>query len=156
MTAENEYMDVFGPIDFLVVEFAGGTVGVDGFTRLLALVDQQAIRVLDLEFIAKDDDGSTARIEAHELEAAEGLDLAMLEGASSGILTPGDYSEIGENMTPGMEHNLVDEYRVMIFPVVVGSGFRLFPETPNKTVLKLVTTRNFDSGVVEHTYHPAG
>ncbi len=55
-----------------------------------------------------------------------------------------------------MEHNLVDEYRVMVFPVAVGSGFRLFPETPNKTVLKLVTTRNFESGVVEHTYHLAG
>ena len=55
-----------------------------------------------------------------------------------------------------MEHNLVDEYRVMVFPVAVGSGFRLFPETPRKTVLKLVTTRNFESGVVEHTYHLAG
>jgi len=54
-----------------------------------------------------------------------------------------------------MEHNLVDEYRVMVFPVAVGSGFRLFPETPNKTVLKLVNIRNFDSGVVEHTYRPA-
>ena len=55
-----------------------------------------------------------------------------------------------------MEHNLVDEYRVMVFPVAVGSGFRLFPETPSKTVLKLADTRTFDSGVVMHTYHPAG
>ncbi len=54
-----------------------------------------------------------------------------------------------------MEGNLVDEYRVMIFPVAVGSGFRLFPDTPRKTVLKLAGTRTFDSGVVEHTYHPA-
>lgn len=44
----------------------------------------------------------------------------------------------------------------MVFPVAVGSGFRHFPETPRKTVLKLVNTRNFDSGVVEHTYRPAG
>jgi dihydrofolate reductase len=54
-----------------------------------------------------------------------------------------------------MEHNLVDEYRLMIFPVILGSGRRLFPETRNKTVLRLVDSRPFNSGVVAHTYHPA-
>ena len=53
-----------------------------------------------------------------------------------------------------MEHGLVDEYRLMIFPVVLGSGARLFPETPNKTPLELVNTQAFDSGVVVHTYRP--
>jgi dihydrofolate reductase len=52
-----------------------------------------------------------------------------------------------------MEHNLIDEYRIMIFPVVLGSGRRLFPETPHKTVLHLADTRTFGSGVVVHTYH---
>ena len=50
---------------------------------------------------------------------------------------------------------LVDEYRIMTFPVILGSGRRLFPETPHKTALRLVGTRAFGSGVVEHTYHPA-
>jgi dihydrofolate reductase len=54
-----------------------------------------------------------------------------------------------------MEHGLVDEYRLMIFPVVLGSGSRLFPETPDKTELKLVDTQAFSSGVVVHTYHPS-
>ena len=54
-----------------------------------------------------------------------------------------------------MEHDLVDEYRLMVFPVVLGSGRRLFPDTPDKTVLKLVDTQKFDSGVQVHTYHPA-
>jgi dihydrofolate reductase len=54
-----------------------------------------------------------------------------------------------------MEHDLGDEYRVMLFPIVLGSGERLFPDTPEKTVLKLVDTKAFDSGVVVHTYHPA-
>jgi dihydrofolate reductase len=53
-----------------------------------------------------------------------------------------------------MRHGLVDEYRLMVFPVVLGSGRRLFPEAPDKTVLKLVDTRTFDSGVVVHTYQP--
>jgi dihydrofolate reductase len=53
-----------------------------------------------------------------------------------------------------IEHDLVDEYRLMIFPVVLGSGRRLFPETENKTVLRLADTRTFGSGVVVHTYQP--
>jgi dihydrofolate reductase len=53
-----------------------------------------------------------------------------------------------------MEHNLIDEYRLMIFPVLLGSGRRLFPETRTKTMLRLVDTRPFSSGVVVHTYHP--
>ena len=55
-----------------------------------------------------------------------------------------------------MEHGFVDEYRLMIFPVVLGSGARLFPETPNKTPLELVHTQAFDSGVVVHSYRPQG
>ena len=53
-----------------------------------------------------------------------------------------------------MAHGLVDEYRLMIFPVVLGSGRRLFPETPEKTTLTLTDTRRFDSGVVLQTYRP--
>ena len=54
-----------------------------------------------------------------------------------------------------MAHDLIDEYRLMIFPVVLGSGRRLFPETPRKTLLRLADIRKFGSGVVVHTYHPA-
>lgn len=55
-----------------------------------------------------------------------------------------------------MPHGLIDEYRLMIFPVVLGSGRRLFPDTQDKTVLELADTRAFHSGVVVHTYHPVG
>jgi dihydrofolate reductase len=55
-----------------------------------------------------------------------------------------------------MEHDLIDEYRLMVFPVVLGSGKRLFPESPDKTTLELVDTKTFDTGVQVHTYRPAG
>jgi len=55
-----------------------------------------------------------------------------------------------------MEHDLVDEYRLMVFPVVLGSGKRLFPESPDKTTLELVATKTFDTGVQVHTYRRAG
>jgi dihydrofolate reductase len=52
-----------------------------------------------------------------------------------------------------MKHNLVDEYRLMVFPIVVGSGKRLFEDGLNTTVLELVDTKAFGSGVVL-TYQP--
>jgi dihydrofolate reductase len=53
-----------------------------------------------------------------------------------------------------MANDLVDEYRFMVFPVAVGSGLRLFPETPEKTELELTGTQTFDSGAVVNTYVP--
>ena len=52
-------------------------------------------------------------------------------------------------------HGLVDEYRLMVFPVLLGSGLRWYAESEDKTVLKLADTRSFGSGVVVQTYHPA-
>jgi dihydrofolate reductase len=54
-----------------------------------------------------------------------------------------------------IEHDLVDEYRLMVFPVVLGSGERLFGESPHKTTLELVDTKTFETGVQVHTYRPA-
>jgi hypothetical protein len=55
-----------------------------------------------------------------------------------------------------MRHELINEYRVMVFPVVVGSGKRLFRGGIETTALKLVETKTFGSGVVVFTYRPAG
>ncbi len=51
---------------------------------------------------------------------------------------------------------LIDEYRLMIFPVVIGSGKRLFAAGLAKTPLTLVETKSLPNGVVNLTYHPAG
>lgn len=55
-----------------------------------------------------------------------------------------------------MEHDLIDEWRLMVFPVVLGSGKRLFPESPDKTPLELVESKTFATGVQVNTYRPAG
>ena len=54
-----------------------------------------------------------------------------------------------------MERDLVDELRLMIFPVVLGSGRRLFPDTPDATALELAETRAY-GGVVVLVYRRPG
>lgn len=55
-----------------------------------------------------------------------------------------------------MQHDLVDEYRLMVFPVVLGSGKRLFEDGSEKTRLKLVGTKTVGEGVLILTYEPSG
>jgi dihydrofolate reductase/class 3 adenylate cyclase len=55
-----------------------------------------------------------------------------------------------------MKHDLIDEYRLMVFPVVLGSGKRLFRDESDTSHLRLVDTRAFSSGVVLLTYQLAG
>lgn len=51
--------------------------------------------------------------------------------------------------------DLVDEYRLMVFPIVLGDGKRLFEGGSDTTTMNLVETKTLDSGVVVLTYHPA-
>lgn len=53
-----------------------------------------------------------------------------------------------------MGYGLIDEYRIMVFPVVVGDGKRLFGDGLDTTRLKLAETKVFGSGVVVLTYRP--
>jgi dihydrofolate reductase len=55
-----------------------------------------------------------------------------------------------------LENDLLDELRLLVFPVIVGAGRRLFPESGNATGLRLVDTRTTGSGVAVHVYQPAG
>jgi dihydrofolate reductase len=61
----------------------------------------------------------------------------------------------GDLVNTLMRHDLIDEYRLMVFPVVVGKGKRLFGDGLDTAALKLVDTKVFGSGVVVLTYRPA-
>ena len=53
-----------------------------------------------------------------------------------------------------LEHDLVDELRLKVFPVVLGAGERLFGETSDKKALRLVDTQTVEGDVVFLTYEP--
>jgi dihydrofolate reductase len=78
--------------------------------------------------------------EVAKLKQEPGQDL-LLEGS-------------GQLLHTLMEHDLVDEYRLMLYPLVLGSGKRLFSEGSAKKVLRLVETKPLSLGVVVLTYHP--
>jgi dihydrofolate reductase len=54
-----------------------------------------------------------------------------------------------------VDHDLVDEFRLMVFPVVLGGGKRLFGETSDKKPLRLVESRIVGDGVAIMIYEPA-
>ena len=54
-----------------------------------------------------------------------------------------------------LEVELVDELNLQVFPLLLGSGMRLFPETIAKTALELVSSAALSNGVLLQTYKPA-
>jgi len=96
-----EQLDEMGPIDYIVLEWAGDQpVTGEVMPRLLELVDRGIIRILDLGFIVKDADGSVRARDFTEV-AQEGEGLADFEGASSGLLGQDDLEEAATAMEPG-------------------------------------------------------
>ena len=89
-----------GPIDYLLVEWSGRQPTGEAVPHLIDLVDRGLIRILDLTFIAKDEDGSVAALEISDL-GAEVAEFAVFEGAASGLLGDDDVAEAGAALEPG-------------------------------------------------------
>ena len=94
-------MDETGPIDYLVVEFPGNRMTGEGFPLLIDLVDRGIIRILDFGFVTRDLDGSVTAVEIADFDGDGSLDLAVFQGASSGLLGPDDLEEAASVIEPG-------------------------------------------------------
>jgi hypothetical protein len=94
-------LDELGPIDYVVVEFPGSRMTGEGLPLLVDLVDRGIIRILDLLFVKKELDGSVKAVAIADFDKDGRLDLAVFEGASSGMLGQDDVDEAGGVLEPG-------------------------------------------------------
>jgi hypothetical protein len=89
-----------GPIDYLLVEWPGKQPEGEVAPYLVDLVDRGLIRILDLAFLAKGEDGTIMALEIADI-GGEVTELAVFEGASSGLLDSEDLDLAGEALEPG-------------------------------------------------------
>jgi len=86
-----------------------------------------------------------------EGDAADGV-AALKNGNGPALQVHGS----GNLIQTLLRHNLVDEFRLWVFPVVIGSGKRLFADGTIPAGLKRIDSKISTTGVVIGTYEPAG
>lgn len=93
-------LNEMGPIDYILVEWPGRQPNGEVAPHLIDLVERGLIRILDLAFIAKDEDGTVSGLEIADV-GGEVAELSIFEGASSGLLGEEDFAEAGGVLEPG-------------------------------------------------------
>jgi hypothetical protein len=93
-------LDEMGPIDYLVLEWPERQPNGEAVPHLLDLVDRGLIRIIDLAFVIKDEEGSIAGLEIEEL-SGQIEEFAAFAGASSGLLSEQDLGEAANALEPG-------------------------------------------------------
>jgi hypothetical protein len=94
--------DELGPIDIVVIAYpADAPMTGEAAPMVLDLVDRGIIRVLDVLFVIKNEDGTFSGFEARDLDSKSVGDLAAFEGASSGLLGDEDAASAAEAIEPG-------------------------------------------------------
>lgn len=102
MTEQTSDELVVGPVDYIVIEFANGRQ-LDGtaLPLLLDLVDRDIIRVYDLAFVRKGEDGNVEGVEIADLDFGDDLDTELFAAAASGMIGAPDLEDIGAVLEPG-------------------------------------------------------
>ena len=91
-----------GPIDLVVIAYPpGAPMTGEAVPLFMDLVESGTIRVLDVMFVAKDEDGRYFGFEAKDLDDKGVGDYRTFEGASSGLLGDEDAAMAAEAMEPG-------------------------------------------------------
>jgi hypothetical protein len=100
-TVSEEQLEEMGPIDYVVLEWRGELLSAGEVQPLLLdLVDRGIIRILDIAFLTKDEDGSVSALDVGDLTQVAAA-FAEFEGASSGLLGYEDLQEAAAALDPG-------------------------------------------------------
>ena len=99
-TVSADEHEEMGPIDYLVIEWPDRQPTGEAAPILVDLVDRGLIRVIDIAFLAKGEDGSVTTLELSSL-AEQSESLSELAGASSGLLSGEDAEEAATALEPG-------------------------------------------------------
>ena len=93
-------LEEMGPIDYLIIEWPDRQPSGEAAPLLVDLVDRDLIRIIDIAFLAKGEDGSVAALDLASL-AEQSDPLTELVGASSGLLSDEDAAEAATALEPG-------------------------------------------------------
>jgi hypothetical protein len=142
-----------GPVDYLVVEFPGSRMTGEGFPLLVDLVDRGLIRILDFVFVKKEEDGAVTAVQIADLDGDGELDLAVFEGASSGLLDEEDLAEAGGVLEPGSSAGILVYENVWAAPFAAalrrgGGQLVASGRIPVQALLAAVEAAESDSQVV--------
>jgi dihydroorotase-like cyclic amidohydrolase len=93
-------LEEMGPVDWVVLGWSGTRPdGAEIAPMIIDLVDRGIIRVLDIAFVAKGDDGTVTALSLEHL--GPDSPFAVFEGASTGLLDDGDLQDAAEALEPG-------------------------------------------------------
>jgi hypothetical protein len=94
-------VDELGPVDWLVVEFPGSKFNGEIAPKIQDLVDRGIVRILDLLFIRKDDDGAIEAFEISDLDDSEVGVFRAYENAVAHLLSEDDVTALASSMERG-------------------------------------------------------
>ena len=97
-----ETVDQLGPVDWLVVEFPGPDFGKGQIAPYLEdLVERDLVKVLDMVFLRKTDDGTLEMAEISDLDASELGEVRTAEADLAMVLSEQDVMDLAETIEPG-------------------------------------------------------
>jgi hypothetical protein len=97
--AQAAELDEMGPVDYIVLAFPTSRMTGEALPMLIDLVDRGVIRILDLVFLQKSEDGTVTTLSQVDLERMKVLEAALFEGATSGLLGAEELAEAAEALT---------------------------------------------------------
>jgi len=90
-----------GPVEYIVIRFAGDQLTGDIVPALTDLLEQSLVRLIDLAVVSKAADGTVSILETQELKPEVAAAFLKLTGTASGLLSEADLEDLAADLAPG-------------------------------------------------------